>query len=52
MSDWASVPVTDVSRGLIHGGLQSTDLVWVLVWSAGLLAVFAPLTMRLYNSER
>jgi hypothetical protein len=24
----------------------------VLLWSAGLVAVFAPLTMRLYHAER
>jgi len=24
----------------------------VLLWSAGLILVFAPLTMRIYNSER
>jgi hypothetical protein len=25
---------------------------WVLLWSAGLVLVFAPITMRLYNTER
>jgi hypothetical protein len=28
------------------------DVGWVLLWSAALVAIFAPLTMRLYNSER
>jgi ABC-2 type transport system permease protein len=44
--------LTNVARGLIHGGLNTTDLWWVLLWSAGLVAVFAPLTMRRYNAER
>lgn len=44
--------LTDVSRGLIHGGLETADLGWVLLWSVGLIVVFAPLTMRRYNAER
>jgi len=44
--------LTNVSRGLINGGLEMTDLGWVLLWSVGLIVVFAPLTMRRYNAER
>jgi ABC-2 type transport system permease protein len=44
--------VTSVSRGLMHGGPIATDLLWVAAWSAALIVVFAPLTMRLYNRER
>jgi ABC-2 type transport system permease protein len=44
--------LTNVSRGLIHGGLEMADLGWVLLWSVGLIVVFAPLTMRRYNAER
>jgi ABC-2 type transport system permease protein len=48
-------PVTHLAgaaRGLMHGSLEAGDVGWVLLWSAGLVAVFAPLTMRLYNAER
>jgi ABC-2 type transport system permease protein len=48
-------PVThlaDAARGLMHGGVAGGDLRWVLGWSAAFVAVFAPLTMRLYNAER
>jgi ABC-2 type transport system permease protein len=40
------------ARGLMHGTNAAGDIVWVLAWSAALIAVFAPITMRLYNSER
>jgi ABC-2 type transport system permease protein len=40
------------ARGLMHGTAAAGDIGWVLLWSAVLLAVFAPLTMRAYNSER
>ena len=36
----------------MHGTPVGTEVVWVLLWSGALVAVFAPLTMRLYNSER
>jgi ABC-2 type transport system permease protein len=44
--------LTTASRSLMHGGADGGAIMWVLVWAAGLVAVFAPLTMRLYNSER
>lgn len=44
--------LTTAARGLAHGSAVGSDIGWVLLWSAGLVAVFAPLTMRLYNSER
>jgi ABC-2 type transport system permease protein len=44
--------LTDASRALIHGTDVGMSVVWVLVWSVGLLVVFAPLTMREYNAER
>ena len=40
------------ARGLMHGTEVVGNVGWVLLWSAGLLAVFGPMTMRLYNSER
>ena len=48
-------PVSQLStaaRGLMHGTPVGSEIGWVLVWSALLVAVFAPLTMRLYNAER
>jgi ABC-2 type transport system permease protein len=44
--------LTSAARGLVHGSVDTSDIGWVLLWSAALIAVFAPLTMRLYNSER
>ena len=32
--------------------IDGSATMWVLVWSAALVVVFAPLTMRLYNAER
>jgi ABC-2 type transport system permease protein len=40
------------ARGLMHGTDAATEVGWVLLWSAAIILVFAPLTMRLYNSER
>lgn len=48
-------PVTHLAsatRGLMHGTEAGTDILWVFFWSALLIAVFAPITMRLYNAER
>lgn len=44
--------LTTAARGLMHGEAVGDDVSWVLLWSAGLVAVFAPLTMRRYNAER
>ena len=45
--------VADAARGLMHGGSGvATDVGWALLWSAALVIVFAPITMRLYNAER
>jgi ABC-2 type transport system permease protein len=60
MPGWVQVfvnnnPVTHLaaaSRGLMHGNAAAVEVAWVLGWSAALVAVFAPLTMRLYNKER
>jgi ABC-2 type transport system permease protein len=48
-------PITHLAsaaRALMHGGAAAGEVGWVLLWSAGLLLVFAPLTMRFYNAER
>jgi ABC-2 type transport system permease protein len=45
--------LTTAARGLMHGTTGYWDEIgWVLLWSAALVAIFAPLTMRLYNRER
>jgi ABC-2 type transport system permease protein len=48
-------PVTHLvtaSRGLMHGNVSASDVVWVLVASALITAVFAPIAMRMYHRER
>jgi ABC-2 type transport system permease protein len=40
------------ARGLMHGTDVTSEIGWVLLWSAALVAVFAPLTMRIYDAER
>jgi ABC-2 type transport system permease protein len=44
--------LTDAARGLMLGGLEMSSIYYVLLWSLGLVVVFAPLTMRIYNRER
>jgi len=38
-------------RGLMHGTVTGGEVAWVLLASAVLVAVFAPLTMRLYRAR-
>jgi ABC-2 type transport system permease protein len=44
--------LTNASRGLMHGNVQGSDLLWVLVASAIITTVFAPVAMRMYYRER
>ena len=44
--------LADASRGLMHGNVETADVVWVLVASAVITAVFAPIAMRMYHRER
>jgi ABC-2 type transport system permease protein len=44
--------LTDAARGLMHGNVQSADILWVLVASAIVTAIFAPIAMRMYYRER
>ncbi|MEY2474881.1 MAG: daunorubicin/doxorubicin transport system permease protein [Actinomycetota bacterium] len=44
--------LTTAGRGLMHGTDAGMAIVWVLVWSAALVVVFGPLSMRLYRAER
>ncbi|HKX76723.1 MAG TPA: ABC transporter permease [Acidimicrobiia bacterium] len=43
--------LTTAMRGLVHGTAQAGDIGAVLAISAGLVAVFAPLTMLLYRRK-
>jgi len=60
MPDWLQTvvsvnPVTFLaraSRGLMNGGVELSDIGWVLLAAAVITAVFAPIAMRLYRSER
>lgn len=40
------------SRGLMHGGVAMSDILWVLIASVIVTAVFAPVAMRMYYRER
>lgn len=44
--------LVDAVRGLWNGTPNSGDITLVLAISAGIVAVFGPLTMRRYNAER
>jgi ABC-2 type transport system permease protein len=44
--------VTTAARSLMQGDVDTGAVGWVALWSALLLAVFAPLTMRFYAGER
>ena len=44
--------LTDASRGLMHGDVRSSDVLWVLIASAIVTLVFAPIAMRMYYRER
>lgn len=42
-----------VDRGMVmHGNVEASNVVWVLVASAVITAVFAPIAMRMYHKER
>ena len=44
--------LTRASRGLMHGTPVGTDVLWVLVAAAIIIALAAPVAMRMYHSER
>ncbi len=44
--------LANASRGLMHGDVAAADVAWVLVASAVITAVFAPIAMRMYHKER
>ncbi len=59
MPDWLETivganPITHLVsavRGLMHGTVAAQQVVWVLLISAALVVVFAPLTMHLYRNK-
>ena len=44
--------LANASRGLMHGGVRVGDVVYVLVATAVITAVFAPIALRMYHRER
>ena len=44
--------LADASRGLMHGADVTSDVIWVLVCSAAIVAVAAPVAMHMYHQER
>jgi ABC-2 type transport system permease protein len=44
--------LTNASRGLMHGTDVTADVVWVLVASAAIVLVAAPVALRMYYRER
>lgn len=38
-------------RGLMHGTMTATQIAYVFLWCAILIAIFAPLSMLLYNNK-
>ena len=53
LQSWVEInPVTDVmeaARGLMIGGPVASPVIHTLLWSAGIVAVFAPLAVRAYR---
>jgi ABC-2 type transport system permease protein len=44
--------LTDATRGLMHGNVAGSDVLWVLIASIIVTLVFAPIAMQLYYRER
>jgi ABC-2 type transport system permease protein len=44
--------LTDASRGLMHGTPVAADVLWVLIASAVIVAISAPIAMHMYHRER
>jgi ABC-2 type transport system permease protein len=44
--------LVSAERGLMHGTATAGQIGWVMVASAALVAVFAPLTMHLYRAKQ
>lgn len=44
--------LVDAVRGLMHGQVQQSDILWTLAVSGILTVIFAPLTMKLYKNKK
>jgi ABC-2 type transport system permease protein len=44
--------LTTASRGLMHGNVETPHVWWVLLASAIITAVFAPIALKMYYKER
>lgn len=44
--------LTSASRGLMHGTDAALDVIWTLAASAVIVAISAPIAMRMYHQER
>jgi len=44
--------LTSASRGLMHGTPAAAEVLWVLLAAAAIVAVSAPVALRMYHSER
>ena len=44
--------LTNASRGLMHGTPVASDVLWVLIAAVAIVAVAAPIALRMYHSER
>jgi ABC-2 type transport system permease protein len=44
--------LANASRDLMHGRPAGSDVMWVLLASAAIVIVAAPVAMRLYRKER
>jgi ABC-2 type transport system permease protein len=44
--------LANASRGLMHGDVRAGDVIYVLVATAVISAVFAPIALRMYHRER
>jgi ABC-2 type transport system permease protein len=44
--------LANASRGLMHGDVRMSDIAYVLIATAVITAVFAPIALRMYHRER
>jgi ABC-2 type transport system permease protein len=44
--------LTHAARGLMHGTPVAADILWVLVATAAITGIAAPIAMRMYHQER
>jgi ABC-2 type transport system permease protein len=44
--------LADASRGLMHGNVDIGDVLYVMIATAVITAIFAPIALRMYHRER